>query len=132
MLAIALFLAADLHHVFVRALVDSYAILAPQAALPAAAGLPAGATALGATIFSITVRLAAPALVVTFAVDLVFVLVGRALPQVQILNVGYPAKMAAGIVALGVLVGSTGAAIGWIGRTFATDGAALLAALAGR
>jgi flagellar biosynthetic protein FliR len=132
LLAVALFLAADLHHVFVRGLYDSYRWLPQAFALPSAAGLDRSVSLLGTHVFAIAAQLAAPALVVTFAVDLVLVLVGRALPQVQILNVGYPAKMAAGIVALAVLVPATGATIGWMGRTLATDGARVVAAFAGR
>jgi flagellar biosynthetic protein FliR len=132
LLAVALFLAADLHHVLVRGLYDSYRWLPPAVALPSAASLDQSVSLLGSRMFTIAVELAAPALVVTVAVDLVLVLVGRALPQVQILNVGYPAKMAAGIVALAVLVPATGSAIGWMGRTLATDGARIVGAMAGR
>jgi len=132
LLAVALFLAADLHHLFVRGLVDSYRLLEPAVAMPSAAGLDRAVAMLGAHVFAVAAQLAAPALVVTFAVDLVLVLVGRALPQVQILNVGYPAKMAAGIVALAVLAPATGATIGWMGRTLATDGARVVGAFAGR
>ena len=75
---------------------------------------------------------AAPALVVTFAVDLVLVLVGRAMPQMPILIVGYPLKVTAGLVAMAILAFGTGSALGWIGRTFSSDGAALLAAFGSR
>jgi flagellar biosynthetic protein FliR len=132
LMATSLFLAANLHHVFIAGLRDSYEWLPPAVTLPSAGLLDKAVGLLGMRVFSVAVELAAPALVVTFAVDLVLVLVGRALPQVQILTVGYPAKMAAGIVALAVLASATGAAIGWIGRTFASDGAALVAAFAGR
>jgi flagellar biosynthesis protein FliR len=132
LMATSLFLAANLHHVFIAGLSDSYRWLPPAVALPSAAHLDEAVGLLGMRVFTVAVELAAPALVVTFAVDLVLVLVGRALPQVQILTVGYPAKMAAGIVALAVLASATGSAIGWIGRTLASDGATLVAALAGR
>lgn len=132
LMATSLFLAADLHHVFIAGLSDSYRWLPPAVALPSAQHLEQTVGLLGTRLFTVAVELAAPALVVTFAVDLVLVLVGRALPQVQVLTVGYPAKMAAGIVALAVLASATGSAIGWIGRTFASDGAALVAAFAGR
>ncbi|MBZ5637242.1 MAG: flagellar biosynthetic protein FliR [Acidobacteriia bacterium] len=132
LMATALFLAANLHHVFLAGLRDSYQWLPPALSLPSFAHLDQAVSLLGTRLFTVTVELAAPALVVTFAVDLVLVLVGRALPQIQILTVGYPAKMAAGIVALALLASATGSAISWIGRTFSSDGAALVAALAGR
>jgi flagellar biosynthesis protein FliR len=130
--AVALFLAADLHHVFLRGLRDSYALLPPAAALPELSGMHEATALLGARLFQIAVELAAPALIVTFAVDLVLILVGRALPQVQVLTVGYPLKMAAGIVGLAVLLSATGTAMGFLGRTFASDASTLLAAFAGR
>jgi flagellar biosynthetic protein FliR len=129
LLATTLFLAANLHHLFIRGLVDSYSLLPPAAALPETSGLEAAVGLLGTRMFTVCVELAAPALVVTFAVDLVLVLVGRALPQVPILLVGYPVKMTAGLVAMVILTVATGSTIGWIGKTFARDGAALLAAL---
>lgn len=132
LMATSLFLAANLHHVFIAGLRDSYEWLPPAVALPSARHLDQVVGLLGMRMFTVAVELAAPALVVTFAVDLVMALVGRALPQFQILTVGYPAKMAAGIVALALLASATGSSIGWMGRTFASDGAAIVAALAGR
>lgn len=129
LLATALILAADLHHLFLRGLLHSYELLPPLAALPATEGLPQAVSVMGARLFGISVELAAPALVVSFAADLVLMLVGRAMPQVPVLMVGYPLKVASGLAALVILTMATGAAIGWIGRTFAHDGAALLSAL---
>jgi len=128
LLATALFLSADLHHLFLRGLLHSYELLPPGPALLGVDGLTELVAVLGGRLFTLAVELAAPGLVVTFAVDLVLVLVGKALPQAPTLIVGYPLKIASGIVALGLVALATGSAIGWIGRTFATDGAAMLAA----
>jgi flagellar biosynthetic protein FliR len=132
LLAIALFLAADLHHLLIRGFLASYDVLPPAAALPSFALWDQGAIALGTRMFEVTVQLAAPALIVTVAVDLVLGLVGRAMQQIPIILVGYPFKLAAGLVAMAVLASATGSAMGWIGRTVASDGAAVLASLAGR
>jgi flagellar biosynthetic protein FliR len=132
LLAMSLLLAADLHHVFIQALLGSYELLPPGIELPALAGLDRAASLLGLRAFAVAVELAAPALIVTVAVDLVMALVGRAMPQVPIILVGYPLKMAAGLVAMALLARTTGAAIGWIGRTIAADGAAIVALLGGR
>lgn len=132
LLSMALFLAADLHHLFIRAIVASYELLPPAAALPDFGGLDRITSLVGLRLFAVAVELAAPALVVTLAVDLVMAVVGRAMPQAPILLVGYPFKMAAGLVAMAILVTSTGAAVGWIGRTVAADGAAVIAAFAGK
>jgi flagellar biosynthetic protein FliR len=132
LLSTTLFLAADLHHLFILGLKHSYSVLPPAVALPATSGLAEIVAVLGQRVFTIAVELAAPALVVTLAVDLVMALVGRAAPQLQILTVGYPAKMAMGLVAISILAASTGTAIGWIGKTFASDGARILSALAAK
>ncbi len=132
LLAIALFLAADLHHVFVRAVHASYELLPVAADWPAAAGLATAAGVLGARVFALAVALAGPALVVTLAVDLVLLLAGRAVPQMQILTGGYPVKLAAGLAAMVLLASTLAGAMGSLGRLVASDGAALLSALAGR
>ncbi len=128
LLATALFLSADLHHLFLRGLLHSYELLPPGPHLVGVDGLVELTIVLGGRMFTLAVELAAPGLVVTFAVDLVLVLAGKALPQAPTLIVGYPLKIASGIVALALVALATGSAIGWIGRTFATDGAAMLAA----
>lgn len=132
LVAIALFLAADLHHLFVRAVHASYEILPAAADWPAAEGLASASGMLGARVFALAVALAGPALIVTVAVDLVLLLAGRAVPQMQILTVGYPVKLAAGIVAMILLASTLAGAIGGLGRAMASDGEALLSALAGR
>jgi flagellar biosynthetic protein FliR len=129
LLATSLMLAANLHHVFIKGLVYSFEVVPPAASLPALAGLRESAALAGTKLFSIAVVLAAPALVATFAVDLLLVLVGRAFPQIPVLMVGYPIKVAAGLVALVLLVSATGTAIHWIGKTIAADGATLLTAM---
>ena len=124
-------LAADLHHLFIRGLVHSYELMPQAVGWPRVTELDQVVVSLGGRLFGLAVELAGPALVVTFAVDLVLVLVGRALPQVPVLIVGYPLKVAAGIVAMGILAYGTGSALQWVGRTFSSDGAALLAAFGG-
>jgi flagellar biosynthetic protein FliR len=128
LLATTLVLAADLHHLFIRALVQSYELLPAATLLPATSGLGEAVIALGGRLFTVAIVLAGPALVVTFAADLVLLLVGRAVPQIPVLMVGYPLKIAAGVVAMVILAFTTGSAVRWIGQTFSHDGAALLAA----
>jgi flagellar biosynthetic protein FliR len=126
-----LFLAANLHHLFIRGIADSYALFPPAATALAVDTLDGPVMRFGARLFTVAVELAAPALIVTVAVDVVMALVGRAMPQVPILLVGYPFKLAAGLVAMVILVLATGQSLAWIGRTIADDGATLLGALAG-
>jgi flagellar biosynthetic protein FliR len=129
LLFLSLFLAADLHHVLLRALVDSYDVLPAAAAIPSFAAMDSATGLLGLRVFTLAAELAAPALIVTISVDLVAALVGRAMPQVPILLVAYPLKLAAGLVAMAMLATGTGAAIGWIGRTIVADGRTVLGAM---
>jgi flagellar biosynthetic protein FliR len=131
LLAIAVFLAADLHHLFILGIHKSYLLLPPAVDLPAVGSLDNIVGGLGLRMFGIAAELAAPALIVTVSIDLVMVLVGKAMPQVPILFVAYPFKMAAAFVALALLTWAIGSGIGLIGRTMASDGAAVLAAFAG-
>jgi flagellar biosynthetic protein FliR len=132
LLAATLFLAADLHHLFLHGLAGSYELLPSGAALPDASRLADAASFLGLRVFEVTIQLAAPALVVALACDFVVLLVGRALPQIPVLVIAYPAKVAVGLVAMAVLATATGSVMGWIGRTVASDGARMLAAMGGR
>ena len=128
----ALLLSGNLHHLFIAAIQESYRIIPPAIAWPSVARLGDTVGFMGLRLFTVAVELAAPALIVTVAVDLIMVLVGKAMPQIPILVVAYPLKMAAGLLAIGILCISTGSAIDWIGRTIASDGATLAAAFAGR
>lgn len=131
MVTTALFLSANLHYMFIRAIVASYDILPPAIAWPSMAGVDRMVGELGLRLFTVAVELAAPALIVTIAVDLIMVLVGKAMPQIPILIVAYPLKMAAGLIAIALLCVAVGNAVDWIGRTMATDGARLAAVFAG-
>lgn len=128
----ALFLAADLHHLLLRGVAASFELAPPASFTLDPSGLDRAVGLLGARMFAIAAQLAGPALVVTFAADLILVLMGRAVPQLQILSVGYPLKMVAGLVALGALAIASGAALGALGRAAAADAVAVFSALSGR
>lgn len=131
LLGTTLLLAADLHHLFVRAALASYDLMPVGPVLPEFGGLEPLGAAFGARMFGVAIELAAPALVVSVAGDLVMVLVGKAMPQVPILMVAYPLKMALGLVAMAILSISIGNALGWMGRTLAADASRLMTAMAG-
>ncbi len=131
MIVIALFLAADLHHLIIQAMRASYDLVPTAAALPDLSAFASIASNAGTRLFTIAATLAGPALIVTFSIDLLLAMVGRAMTQVPILLVGYPVKMAGGLLAMGLLATTTGAMLGWIGRTVVSDGMLIVNALAG-
>lgn len=130
-LATALFLAADMHHLLLHAIHQTYELFPAGASIVGWSSLEGFAGLLGARLLGIAIQLAAPALLVTFSMDLLLALVGRAMVQIPILIVGYPIKLAAGLIALAMLAYATGSAMGSLGRTIAQDSAAIVSALAG-
>jgi flagellar biosynthetic protein FliR len=132
MLSSVLFLSADLHHVFLHALRSSWELLPPAVAIPDTSGLDVIASRLGLRLFTIAIELAAPAMVLAFAMDLLLALVGRTMPRVPIILVGYPAKLFLALIGLGLLTIAAGTTLGKVGRTIADDAGAVLSALGAR
>lgn len=117
MLAVVIFLSLDAHHLLIGAIVRSYAG-APLslASLPA---ILAGVQSLIGMALATALQIAAPALGATLVVDAALGLLSRAVPQLQPLQIGAPAKIGVGLLAtslaLPALVG---------GVTFGVDAAA--------
>ena len=99
-LAYILYFSADAHHAFLLAIQDSYLWVGPGVA-------PGGAFAetairVSGGLFVLAIRIAAPALVVSFLVDVALLLAARALPSVNLLILGYPVKIGLGLMAVAV------------------------------
>ncbi len=100
MLGLVLMLGADGHHWFLIAAVRSYAQVAPgdfqvtQALAEFFLRLSADALAVG-------VALAAPMIVVMLGVEFLLAVVGRAAPQLQVMILSFPIKIAVGLWLLG-------------------------------
>ena len=102
LVATVIYFSLNAHHVFLVAVRDSYEWVAPGAAVPAA-GFAALATRISSSLFLLGLRIAAPALVISLVLDVALLLAARALPQVNLLILGYPVKLALGF--LGVAAG---------------------------
>ena len=100
MLGIVIFLCADFHHVLIGAFVQSYKVI------PSVGAVEQSLVGLIGRIFLIGVQIAAPVMGVGFLVDAALGLLSRAVPQVQAMHVGLPAKIGAGLatIALGLPV----------------------------
>jgi flagellar biosynthetic protein FliR len=103
MLGLVLLLGADGHYWFLAASVRSYETLAPGGSVvtPAMAEL---LVRLSADALAAGVALAAPAIVVLLTVELALAIAGRVAPQLQILMLGFPVKIAVGLWLIGVSV----------------------------
>jgi flagellar biosynthetic protein FliR len=121
LLGVLLIFLTDLHHVLLRALVDSYAVFTP-AAVPELGDISQAITRSVAGAFEIGLELAAPFIVLGVIFSIGIGLLGRLVPQLQILFVTQPLQIVGGFLALGLALS---AGMQWFLTTFAERFAAL-------
>jgi len=96
---LGIFLALDIHHVIISAVVESFRVVPPGTPVLSAAAL-AGIVPLGGHMFAVGLALVAPILGVLLLTHLVLVLAARAVPQINLMSVGFPITVLVGLVAL--------------------------------
>ena len=97
------FFAVNGHHVVVAALLDTFAVVPPgQADMTLIAG--EHVVPFFATLFTVAIRIAMPVLAALLLTDLAMGLVARTVPQMNVLVVGFPVKIAAGVLVLAASV----------------------------
>jgi len=107
LLGIAVIFAADLHHVAIAAIRDSYALLPPAGTLVTgdAANLAVRAAALG---FSLAVQISAPFIVFAILFNVGLGVLSRLMPSLQVFFLAMPATILVGMLillaALGVMM----------------------------
>jgi flagellar biosynthesis protein FliR len=92
-------LVSGMHHQMIRALVESYRIL------PIGQGLPLKPLALVVQVGLIMVRgiqLAFPVLFTLFLIDVMEGISGKFMPQLQLIQLSFPIKIAVGLIVLGL------------------------------
>ncbi len=99
--AVLLFLALDGHHVYLSAVADSYRLVLPFG-FEFSGELARSIAGLAKGLFIIAVKVAAPAVAVLLMVDIGFGLIARTVPQMNILIVGFPVKIAMGLIGIGL------------------------------
>lgn len=99
LLAVLVFLAIDGHLMVLQSLNDSFAVLVPGTFVPAAAGLMETVSQVG-SLYSFALRLALPVIVSLLLVSLSLGVVGRTVPQLNILVLGFPIKILVGCFVL--------------------------------
>ncbi len=102
MLAVVVFLTLDAHHLLVGAIVRSYGTgghAGPPLSLDSLPAVLAGVQAMMGMALSTALAIAAPALGASLVVDAALGLLSRAVPQLQPLQIGAPAKIAVGLLA---------------------------------
>jgi len=92
----------DGHHWIIRALAESFE-RAPVGALVVGADLPHMITAFFSQMFSAGIAFAAPILALLMMVSLTIGLIARAVPQVNVLEMGFSLRVGGGLAAIGLL-----------------------------
>jgi flagellar biosynthetic protein FliR len=104
-MATLLVFVTGLHHQMILALVDSYRVA------PLGQGVPLnvmGLILLLGQLLAKGFQLAFPVLAVLFLMDLILGISGKFMPQLQLLQLSFPLKIAVGMVILGLLLSSLG------------------------
>ncbi|HCZ32699.1 MAG TPA: hypothetical protein DHV93_04115 [Holophagaceae bacterium] len=104
-IAVLLVFITGLHHQMILALVDSYRVA------PLGQGVPLnvlGLISLLGQLLAKGFQLAFPVLAVLFLMDLVLGFSGKFMPQLQLLQLSFPLKIAVGMVVLGLLLRDLG------------------------
>ncbi len=105
-LGVTMIFAADLHHLVIAALNDSYALFRPGE-IPLLGDVAALTTQTVATAFKIGIQLAAPFLVFGLLFNLGLGVLSRLMPQMQVFFVGLPLSILIGFLILLLVVGAT-------------------------
>jgi flagellar biosynthesis protein FliR len=100
-LALLVFLALDVHHLLIRAVLESFRTAPAGAVVPDGLGLR-GAVALAGELFTVGVRIAAPVVVALLLTNAALGVLARTIPQLNVFVVGFPVNVGVGLVMLGV------------------------------
>ena len=105
LLGVVLIFATNMHHLAIGAIVGSYTLIPPGAALPTADMAELTVRLVGGS-FALGLQLAAPFLVFGFAVNAATGLLARLMPQMQVFFIAMPINILAGFLLMALLVGS--------------------------
>ncbi len=101
LLAVLLFFAVDGHHALIGAMYQSCVVLPPLRPIDAGAGAWLMLQEYGA-VFSLGLRIAAPVVIVLLLISATMGVIVKTVPQMNVLVVGFPIKIAAGLMTLGL------------------------------
>jgi flagellar biosynthetic protein FliR len=110
MVGVLIFIAIDGDHWMIEGLARTYQLV-PITKFPSVGALVGGANHAFISIFASAVELAGPVLLAVLLTDCAMGLVARVMPQLNVFAVGFPAKIAVGLLIMGVSLPFVG---GWI------------------
>ena len=117
---VLLFLALDGHHIFLGAITDSYRLVLPLD-FYFSGELARTIAGLARDIFVIAIKVGAPAVTALLMVDIGFGLIARTVPQMNILIVGFPVKIAMGLIGFGLALPLVARMLGGVFLGFGTS-----------
>lgn len=100
-LAVLVFLVADVHHYIIQAIVDSFFIINP-AEINFAGITPEYLLHLFTGTFTTAVKIAAPIMAILFFLSVGLGLVARTVPQMNVFIVGFPLQIGVGLLMVGL------------------------------
>lgn len=105
-LALVLFILADGHHILIQAFLHSYELIPVFSAGMSGTAMET-LTRLTSAVFYLGFQIAGPVFICMFMVDFSLGMVGKAVPQLQILVVGFPLKITIGLLTVGFSIKAT-------------------------
>jgi flagellar biosynthetic protein FliR len=101
MLAVVVFLSINGHHLMLQAFARSYSEM-PGLSMDHLPAIKDGIVGLIGNLSLLSIQMAAPVLGVSLVVDAALGIINKAVPQMQVIQVGMPAKIVMGMIALSV------------------------------
>jgi flagellar biosynthetic protein FliR len=109
--AMLLFLALDGHHLFIKALVQSYEAV-PLGGFELTRNVSAFVLETSSQVFWIAVKLSAPMAMVIFLINCAFGIVSKAVPQINVLVVSFTVNILAGFLVISLTLPVFGTSVG--------------------
>ncbi len=100
LLATLLFLSLNIHHLFIRAIIDSFRII-PLGGWRMSEALIRFMVEVTGDVFTLGIRLAAPVMVTLLLTSVVLGIMARAFPQMNVFMVSFPLNIGLGFLVLG-------------------------------
>ena len=100
-MALVIFVSLDAHHLFIRALADSFALVRPGTGFISNFAISELMKA-GAELFLIALKVGAPVIAILLFVNVGLGIVARTVPQMNVFIVGFPLTIGVGLMALGL------------------------------
>ncbi len=100
-IALLIFLSINAHHFFIKAIIDSFELI-PPLGFHFSGALMGMIVSLFGDIFKIAVKVGAPIIATLFFTSVAMGLIARTVPQMNVFIVGFPLKIAVGLLMIGL------------------------------